>query len=385
MERYAIALVSDWYPPRIGGVERQIHGLAQALGARGHDVRVVTTARGGEDKDNEGVPVRRIDLPLFARGDVARPGPELIRRLRHWLSHDRVDVVHAHGTFSPTAHGGVIVGDELGVASVFTSHSLLRPALRPLARLIFLGCGYRADVVSAVSEAAAVDARRFSRRDDVRILSNGIDLETARGPSGTPGRDEGADGAIRIVSVMRLVPKKTPSALVAAVPHVLARVPEPSRVRFVVVGDGSERTRLEAQARRLGVEGHVEFIGSRPPADVPRLLRGAHIFASPVRDEAFGIAVLEARAAGLPVVAMAGGGVAEIVTPGCHGFLAATPREFVDALARLVSDADLRRMMSDAAPTDLERFGWDAVVERHLDAYRHAIAQRGGRRRRAWR
>ncbi len=97
------------------------------------------------------------------------------------------------------------------------------------------------------------------------------------------------------------------------------------------------------------------------------------------------MALLEARAAGLPVVAMAGGGVAEIVTSGRHGFLAATPREFVDALVRLATDAALRHTMADATVTGLEPLGWDAVVERHLDAYREAVARRGGRRGKPWR
>jgi glycosyltransferase involved in cell wall biosynthesis len=380
VERYAIALVSDWYPPRIGGVERQLQGLAHALLARGHDVRVVTSSPG--PPDDEGVPVHRLDLPLFARGDVARPGPRLLRRLRYWLGHDRVDVVHAHGMFSTTAHAGVIAADGLGVASVFTNHSLIRPALRPIARLIFLGSGNRADIVSGVSKAAVVDARRVSGRDDVRVLPNGIDLGTVR----TSKPACAADGdEICIISVTRLVPKKTPSALVAAVPQVLGGVPDPSSVRFVIVGDGPERRRLEQQARGLGVGDRVEFVGYKQPAEVQRLLCRAHIFASPVRQEAFGMALLEARAAGLPVAAMAGGGVAEIVTPGRHGFLATTPREFVDALVRLATDAALRRAMVDATVTGLEPFGWDAVVERHLEAYREAIARRGGRRGKPWR
>jgi glycosyltransferase involved in cell wall biosynthesis len=380
VERYAIALVSDWYPPRIGGVERQLHGLAHALHACGHDVRVVTSSPG--PPDDEGIPVRRLDLPLFARGDVARPGPRLLGRLRHWLGHDRVDVVHAHGMFSTTAHAGVIAADGLRVASVFTNHSLIRPALRPVARLIFLGSGHRADLVSGVSEAAAVDARRVSGRDDVRVLPNGIDLGTVRVSRPASAAD---GGEVRIISVMRLVAKKDPSALVSAVPQVLSGVPDPSRVRFVIVGDGPERMRLEQQARGLGVGDRVEFVGFRQPAEVQFLLGRAHIFASPVRQEAFGMALLEARAAGLPVVAMAGGGVAEIVTPGRHGFLATTPREFVDALVRLAADAALRRAMADATVSGLEPFGWDAVVERHLDAYREAVARRASRRRKPWR
>lgn len=379
MERRSIALVSDWYPPRIGGVERQIHGLARALQARGHHVRVLTSARGGADDD--GVPVVRFDLRLFANEDVARPSPELIRQLHQWLKYNPVDVVHAHGMFSSTAHAGVIVADDLGVACVFTSHSLIRPALMPWARLIFLGCGYRADIVSAVSGAAAVDMRHVSGRTNVPVLPDGIDLATV----GSARRVPAADKAVCIISVGRLVPKKNPSDLVAAVPHVLDGVPDPSRVSFTVVGDGPERMRLERQAKNSGVAGHIEFVGMKQPAEVQQLLGAAQIFASPVRNEAFGIAILEARAAGLPVVAMAGGGVGEILSHGRHGFLAQSQDEFVEALVRLVKDEELRRTMAQATTAGLEPYGWDTVVERHLDIYGQAIASRGGRPKRPWR
>jgi glycosyltransferase involved in cell wall biosynthesis len=89
--------------------------------------------------------------------------------------------------------------------------------------------------------------------------------------------------------------------------------------------------------------------------------------------------LLAARAAGLRIVAWAAGEAAEIVETGRHGLLARTPRELADALVRLVTDAGLRRAMSDATETGLERFGWAAVVERRLEAYRCAIALRGDR------
>jgi glycosyltransferase involved in cell wall biosynthesis len=379
VERCSIALVSDWYPPRIGGVERQLEGLANALAARGHDVRVLTSSRGGVDSN--GVPVVRFDLPLFAHKDVARPVPRLLRQLYEWLEHNRVDVVHAHGVFSSTAHAGVITADELGIASVLTNHSLIRPGLRPLARLIFLGCGYRADLVTAVSHAAATDLRRVSGRADVTVIPNGIDLTTV----GATPRASPTGGEVRIIFVGRLVTKKNPSDLVAAVPRVLDRVPDPSRVRFIVVGEGPARARLERQAQQLGVAGRIDFVGHQTHAEVQRLLDSAQILASPVRNEAFGIAILEARAAGLPVVAMSGGGVGEIISEGRHGLIAQTADDFVDGLVRLVSDEPLRRAMAEATVTGLEPFGWDAVVKRHVEIYRRAVADRGGRRRRPWR
>ncbi len=371
--------MSDWYPPRVGGVERQIQGLAHELHARGHDVYVLTSSRG--DADSNGVPVIRFDFPLFARGNVALPGPDLVRRIWEWLRDHQVDVVHAHGVFSSAAHAGVISADVLGVASVLTNHSLIRPGLRPFGRLIFLGSGYRADALTAVSRPSARDLRHVSGSADVTVIPNGIDLATVRRAPPAPA----PDGEVRIIYVGRLARKKNPAGLIAAVPRVLGRVRDSMRVRFVLVGDGPERTRLVQQARDLGVADHVEFVGYQPRAEVDRLLAGAQIFASPVRKEAFGIAILEALAAGLPVVAMGGGGVGEIVAEGRTGLIADTPEAFAEGLARLAADVALRRSMAEAAVTGLEPFGWDAVIERHLEVYERAIASRGGRRKKPWR
>jgi glycosyltransferase involved in cell wall biosynthesis len=226
--------------------------------------------------------------------------------------------------------------------------------------------------VSAVGVKAAADASRVSGRNDVAVLPNGVELNghlprvSATGP----------DGEIRVLSVMRLRPTKSPEGLVKSVPEVLARVPDPSRVFFTIVGDGPLRKKLERLAASLGVAGHVEFAGYRKPEEVRRLLCGAQIFVSSGRKEAQGISLLEARAAGLPIVARAGGGVGEVMESGRHGFIASDRRTFVDAIVRLVCDEDLRRVIGSQTRDGLERFGWDAVVARHLDVYRRAIAVR---------
>lgn len=147
---------------------------------------------------------------------------------------------------------------------------------------------------------------------------------------------------------------------------------------FTVVGDGPERARVERLATVLGIASHVEFAGACTRIEVARILAGSSLFVSPVRAEVFGLALLEARVAGLPIVAINGGGVAEIVEHDRHGLLAATRREFVDAIVRVIDDEALRRRLAAGSRDGLARFAWDAVAEQHVDVYRLAIA-RGGR------
>ena len=118
---------------------------------------------------------------------------------------------------------------------------------------------------------------------------------------------------------MRLTRNKSPLGLLEAVPEVLARVPDPSRVRFTIVGDGPERPRLERRAARFGVTDRVVFTGFLNPAEVQHHLHRAQIYVLSGRREALPISLLEARAAGLPIVAMAGGGVSEVIEAGPHG------------------------------------------------------------------
>jgi glycosyltransferase involved in cell wall biosynthesis len=371
-----IALVTDWYPPAVGGVEVQVQGLARALACRGHDVRVLTTSR-GEDPDDV-ARVDRLPVPHLPGTRIAVPARSPYRALRERIEADRPDVVHAHGMFSTLAMGGLIAARALDVPSVVTHHSLIRPALLPWARLIYLFASGRADLVTAVSRAAALDAARASGRRDVLILPNGIDLPV----DGPDGGRAGATPGIRVTSVMRLTRKKMPYHLVRDFARVLERVSDPRRLRLTIVGDGPERARVERLATTLGIRGRVEFSGSRTRAEVVRILADSTLFVSPSHAEAFGLVLLEARAAGLPSVAMAGGGAGEVVEDGRQGLLAHSRREFVEAIVRLIEDAPLRRRLADASRAGLERFSWDAVVAQHLDVYRLAMERHLRRRER---
>jgi glycosyltransferase involved in cell wall biosynthesis len=143
----------------------------------------------------------------------------------------------------------------------------------------------------------------------------------------------------------------------------------PRDVRLVLAGDGPLAAAVRAEAARLGVADHVELRGAVPRAEIPALLASADLFALPSVNEAFGIVALEARAAGLPVVAMREGGAAELIEHGRHGLLAEDDDEFAAQLGTLVVDAALRRRMQAAAPRELERYAWPTIAARHESLY----------------
>ncbi|HEX4149809.1 MAG TPA: glycosyltransferase, partial [Pirellulales bacterium] len=189
-----------------------------------------------------------------------------------------------------------------------------------------------------------------------------------------------AHGRLRVASVMRLNVKKRPQDLVAMVPRIKRQLPSELQPLFTIVGDGPVRRRLERQAARLGVAGDIEFRGFLSREKIREIFAETDVFVLPTEHEAFGIAVLEARCAGLPVVARSGCGVADIIEHGRHGYLAHDRRQMADYIAQLLREADTRRNMRAAAGAGLERFGWDAVIARHLDEYREALAEASAQR-----
>lgn len=363
-----IALVTDFFPPTLGGVETQVFGLACALERRGHTVVVVTSVPG--EMPGCRLHVRRIPFPHLPNTNVALPTTGNYRQLLGVIADERPDIVHSHGMFSSMAIGGLIAAHRLGVPSVTTHHSLIPVGLLPFARVIYTVWSRHADVVTAVSAAAARDARYASGRDEVLTLPNGLE------PGPTPERLHVPGRPVRITSVMRLKIKKSPYHLMWNFSRILAAVADPSRVRFTVVGDGPERRGVELLATMLGLRDRIEFRGACSRAEVDRILADSSIFVSPARTEAFGLALLEARAAGVPSVAMNGGGVSEIIEHGRNGLLARTRPELVSAVVRLVNDESLRERLAAGARAGIEQFSWDAVCERHEDVYRLAIERR---------
>ena len=201
------------------------------------------------------------------------------------------------------------------------------------------------------------------RRTDRRALRShvvplGIDLARF-----TAGRRT-LEGRI-VGNVARLAEQKGHRDLIAAAPHVLERHPD---VRFVVAGDGELRDELAELARPLG--DRFEFLGTRD--DVPDLLASFEVFAFPSRFEGLCLAVIEAQAAGVPVVATPVGGIRETVVDGKTGYL--VPPLDVDALAERISwclehPDDAHRVAGEARARVLDRFSVDRMVAETLALY----------------
>ncbi len=304
------------------------------------------------------------------------------RRLLAVLRQERPQIVHAHLRYASI--WGVVAARLCGIPLLATLHLLpdgapwwSRDGIRE--RLMCWLLDHWSSGVIAVSAAVgrAYAGAGLIRERRLRVVHNGVDCDSIlEGAVAGPAlrRELGIEAArplVTTISVLR--PGKGVEVLLAAVPHVLERVPE---AVFLVVGDGPERCALERQAAALGGSGRVRFLGHR--RDVPRILGASSLFVLASHGDAFPTVLLEAMAAGLPVVASDVGGIPEIVEaetgrlvpPGDAAGLAGS------IVALLQAPQSLRDMGERARYRARERFSGEAWNRRLTHAYRAALAGR---------
>ncbi len=331
-----IALVSDCYAPRLGGIEVHVGDLAAHLRTAGHTVRVITATPGEPE-----VGLLRL-IPPVPLGVPINPwaGPALKSLLRG------ADVVHVHmGIVAPFAHQAASIAVEQGTPTVLTWHSLVAgsPATRVLA------ASWRAwvdagAVPTAVSTVAAAQVAQIVHRPHVEVLRNGLDL--ARWQPDGPLPHPTDDGPAHLVSATRFAVRKRPGALIAMMARVRAAMAPEQRPTLTILGNGPWLAPLRQVVGRSSMRAWVDLPGRVPRADLLEIYGRADLYVAASRREAFGIAALEARTAGLPTAGYAGSGVADIVKDGVGGVLATSDADMVERLCALLSDRGRLRAMS---------------------------------------
>ncbi|MFD0199163.1 MULTISPECIES: glycosyltransferase family 4 protein [Saccharothrix] len=345
----SIVHVTDCFLPRLGGIEVQVAGLAREQAGGGEDVHVVTATRLASP--GEGYSVHRIavrlpwELPVHPRAGA---------HLDRVLASLGPSVVYVHvGAISPFAWSGVRSALRLDLPVVVVVHSMWDPAVRRCYRVLdqFVSWSTARVAVAAVSRAAAERVRAVAPGMPVGVVPNGIVPSAWRGiPTQRP------DDAVHVVSVGRLAARKEPLALLRALRAVSSDVP----LRATLAGAGPEMAALRRYVERHGL-GWVRLPGRLDRQGVARLLAGADVFVNPASQEAFGLAALEARAAGVPVIARPGTGVADFVRDGVEGVLT---HDLAAGITRLVNDREERlRIAAHNRTTEPTHCTWPRVLE----------------------
>lgn len=365
-----IALVSDWFVPRLGGIELQMRDLAVTLAARGHEVRVICGVPG--EAEVGGIAVDRLGGPrLPGFGIAVTPG--VFADLRRKIAAGGFDVVHVHcGNVAPIAHHAVQFCIRRRIPAVATFHSVLKYYDLPLMALDRLH-GYARSAVrfTAVSTVAAAALKPLVRDRAVAAIANGIDLAWWARPAGEVAA--GSGGPVDFVSVTRLQKRKRARWLVRAFAAAVRDLPAEA-ARLTIVGDGDEMAAIRSIVARAGMDGRIVLAGREDRDAIRARLHRADAFVLASRLEAFGIAALEARASGLPVITMAQSGARDFLHQGEDALLAADDAELARHIRSLIVDRALRARLAAAARTPPAGVDWRDVAPLYEAEYAAAIA-----------
>jgi phosphatidylinositol alpha-mannosyltransferase len=358
-----------------GGVQAQVSGLAGALGRAGMSVTVISPASSGPAETGSGYDFVGIgrSISIAANGSKApvAPGPLAMTRTLRALRRLAPDVVHVHEPLVPGSSLAALIAGPRPIVATFHrsgSDALYRSegfVLRPTAR--------RLDAAVAVSEAARATASRVLRIPPVtvEIIPNGVDLRrfvTLR--SSRPSTDQ------TVLFVGRHEERKGLVVLLEAF-EILRRYGDhksaPGLPRLLVVGEGPETTTLR---QRFGSDG-IEWLGAVADPEKARLLGTTDVFVAPsLRGESFGVVLLEAMAAGAPVIAsdlpgyrLAAGGAARLVPVG-------DPVALAEAVAGVLGDGGERERLVGLAGERVAGFSLDSIAERYGRLYARLAGRR---------
>lgn len=352
--RPVIVQVAGYYPPHLGGAERVVQSLSEQLASRGYDVQVLTSAVDapvGTEQPLPGLSVRRFKAWEFAHTPWA---PAVIPAL--WRVPKR-SILHLHLAQALYPELVWLTAKLRRLPYVVHFHLDLQPS-GPLGKLFLI---YKATVIRLVIKQADrvivfstaqqqfIHERYGVPKDRIAIIPNGVGTEYFHRPR------HYRTSARQLLNIGRLSPQKRLNLLVAA----MADLPD---CQLTLVGDGEERSRLEAQVKRLGLT-NVTFTGSKSPAETLAYYQAADIFVIPSEREGMPLVVLEAMAGGLPIVAAQVPGLQELVDG--VGVLVDQPQASVlaEVIQRLLSDKSQLDRLSRQSVQTARGYSWERLTD----------------------
>ncbi len=370
-----IALFTETFLPKVDGIVTRLCHTVRHLTARGNSVLIVApqgAPRRFARARVYGIP--GLPLPLYPELKLAAPGPAIGRL----LSRFRPDVIHVVNP-AVLGLGGLYYSQTMGIPLVASYHTHLPKYLKHyglgflegvLWNLLKLGHNLaRLNLCTSTAMMQELTAHGIER---VHLWQRGVDTELfhpqaaslemrARLTAGQPERP-------LLLYVGRLSAEKE----VGRIRVLLEQIPQ---ARLAIVGDGPERRSLEQHF--AGYD--VVFTGYLQGQDLAAAFASADLFVFPSRTETLGLVLLEAMAAGCPVIAPRCGGITDVVDSGRNGFLfdPDSDSDFVQATRQLLERADQRQLFRQQARQEAERWSWSAATQQLEEYYRAVIAESG--------
>jgi phosphatidylinositol alpha-mannosyltransferase len=361
--RVGIACPYTWDVP--GGVQAHVHDLAEHLIGLGHDVSVLSPV---DDPDADDLPDYLVPagraVPVPYNGSVARLvfGPLSMARTRRWLRDGGFDVLHVHEPTVPSvsmlacfaASGPIVATFHTATArsrALQVFGTALQPALEKVIGRIAVSPAARRVVVEHLG-------------GDAVLIPNGVDVARFDGATPLPGRPD----APTVVFLGRIdEPRKGLAVLLEALPELVRLVPD---VRLLVAGPGDADDVHDAIPPSL--RDRVELLGRIREQDKPRVFASGTVYCAPnTHGESFGIVLIEAMAAGTPVVASDLEAFRRVLRDGEAGVLVPVrdAGALAGALGALLHDGPARARLADAGRRTVQAYDWSTVARQIVEVY----------------
>lgn len=378
-----IALVTPYDYPFPGGVTEHILQLDREFRRRGHDTRIIAASSTQDETLLDNVIKVSGAISSFPfSGSTVRVGisPQVFQRIKKILKQEKFDIVHAHEPAAPPLCPIVIYHSHAVNIGTFhayresnTAYQITRPILTPLYNKL--------DGRIFVSQAVR-DFTLAQFTGDYRVIPNGIDPERFANPRIKP-IERFHDGRPTLLYVGRLDKRKGFEHLLQAFPLVQAKFPN---ARLLVVGAFSDQEKepYVRYVRKHRIKS-VHFIGYVSREELPRYYRTATLFCAPSTGfESFGIVLLEAMAAGVPIVASDITGYRQVMTHDHEGKLVppCEPEALANACVALLKNAPLRRRMAEQGRATALRYDWTQIADSVLLYYDELLLAKRSQRKR---
>ncbi len=379
-----IGIFTDSYRPYTSGVVRSIETFTEELNADGHEFYIFAPDYPNCKKESNVFRFSSIPAPTNSQFALAVP---FSIRLRPTLKRLGLDIIHVHSPFL-LGRLGARCARKYNIPLVFTFHTLYdqyvhyvpfgQNITREITKKFCTDFCNHCDLVIVPTDIIGRHLRSWGVQSNIATVPTGIKLSDYR--------TEQKDWLYRqfnidphcklLICVGRLGKEKNLSFIIKSFQPIAASFPD---TRLVLVGSGPEREALGQLATSMGVADKIIFTGTLSKEEIAKAYNSAHIFVFASVTETQGLVVGEAKAAGLPVVAVRAFGISEMVEDGQDGFLTDLDlQQFVEKIKLLLQDECLRRAMSENAFANAEKISAKNCAQKLLQCYYSIIAQKHG-------
>jgi len=352
-----------------GGAEMMIFDLVSGLDRAEFSPVICSSQYGGTLKSE----IESTGVPVFEVYNAPGKDFRFFFKLYRFFKSLGIEIVHAHNGYMWLY--STIPARLAGARVVYTEHSVHENPSRLF--LLWSKLMERLTdkiVVPSKHVRNLLHRRQHVDTSGVKVIYNGVNISRIdkKFDADAKRSELNISPGVKIIGIVaRLVPVKNHECLIDAMEIIASRM---YKCHLLIIGDGPRRTFLEKKVQDLGLGSIVSFMGNRK--DVPELLKIMDLFVLCSNSEGFPVSILEAMAAGVPVVATNVGGVKEALADGLAGRLVspANPKELADAMMEVLADPDTRRKFKEAARELInEYFSVDIMVRRYMDVYRWVL------------